>query len=150
MRSRYEVANLTVLKYYLLVLASITGLSTLLGLTQIIDAREGLEPEEAALAESHALHPSAPILDYVARRAGGPITLVRRFEYHFKLTDLRVVMLHYSSSGDAATGRAPALHLVEVYDTGRRGRPLLASASALASAVVLAAAVAVARRVRFF
>ena len=142
MVSRFEVPKLTTLKYYALVLASLTGLCTALQMTTIVDAREGLLPEEAEAASTHPLHPSRAVLDYVSRRAGAPLTgPVRRFEFMFRLVNLRVVMLHYASRADE--GVAPALHLVEVYE-GRASRAVGLTAGALAVAGVAAA---LARRV---
>ena len=107
--SPFEVRRkLTVARYYLLVLCTLTGLSTLIGLTKTIDASEG----SAAQAVTHPLHPDAQMLKYLERRAGAPVRLVRRFEFRFRLVGLHVVMLHYLSDSD---GR---LHLVEVYEAG--------------------------------
>jgi hypothetical protein len=102
--SPYEVKRLTVMTYWLLVLASLTGLSTLLGCTDVVDAREvdALPP--------HALHPSEAMMAYVRRRTVEEMRVCRRFEFDFRLGGLRVVMLHFRG----ASGR---LHLVEVYDS---------------------------------
>ena len=104
--SPYEVHSLTLTKYYFLVLSTLTGLSTLLGLTDVMDATECTGTDAKAL--DHPLHPSPPLLAYLERRCGGAVTLARRFEYRFRLVGLQVIMLHYRSDD----GR---LHLVEVY-----------------------------------
>lgn len=133
--SRFEVRGLGLLKYYLLVLASLTGLCTILGQTEIIDAREGAIEADG----SHRLHPSPAILAYVEQRAGAPIRMVRRFEFVFRLVRLRVVMLHFASMGNEEKGIRPALHLVEVYEKPRAASLFLAPAAAAAGLAVLLA-----------
>ena len=110
--SRYEVKRLTVLAYWLLVLASFTGLSTLLGRTDVLDAREVEvinEREVDDVLPPHALHPSEAMMAYVRRKAGERVRPCRRFEFNFRLACLSVVMLHFRGE---TTGR---LHLVEIY-----------------------------------
>ena len=108
--SPYEVRKLTMLAYYSLVLCSLTGLCTILGQTRLVDAREGgtLTTDRAAL--QHRLHPTEPLSSYLVRRVGSPVSLLRRFEYRFRLVGLHVIMLHYFSEADRR------LHLVEVYE----------------------------------
>ena len=105
--SKHEVAKLTVFKYFVLVFWTFTGLCTLLGLTDTLRAADS---KLAPVGSGSPLDPSPAILSYVERRAGAPVTLVRRFEYRFKLCWLRVVMLHFRS--EQADG-ASRLHLVE-------------------------------------
>ena len=110
--SRYEVKRLTVLAYWLLVLASFTGLSTLLGCTDVIDARDVdviNEREVDDVLPPHGLHPSEAMMAYVRRKAGERVRPCRRFEFNFRLAGLAVVMLHFRGE---TTGR---LHLVEIY-----------------------------------
>ena len=123
-RSPYEVPLLTLGKYYALVLATLTGLSTMLGLTEILDAREDLDGVPLA---PHPLYPGPAILAYVARRVGAPLVAVRRFEYRFRLVGLRVVMLHYRTAKDER------LHLIEVYESRL---PLALAPKAAATAVL--------------
>ena len=125
-RSRYEVSNLTTIKYYLLVLATLTGLCTIVGRTDIVDARD--KSADLALQQSHSLHPSAAMLSYVTRRVGTAVTAMRRFEYNFRLVGLSVVMCHYKTADDR-------LHLIEVYESRYR---LLIPAVVAAFAAVLA------------
>ena len=110
--SRYEVKRLTVFAYWLLVLASFTGLSTMLGCTDVIDAREAEiinEQEVDDVLPPHGLHPSEAMMAYVRRKAGERMRPCRRFEFNFRLAGLAVVMLHFRGE---TTGR---LHLVEIY-----------------------------------
>jgi hypothetical protein len=110
--SRYEVKRLTVFTYWLLVLASFTGLSTMLGRTDVLDAREVdviNEKEVDDVLPPHALHPSEAMMTYVRRKAGERVRPCRRFEFNFRLAGLAVVMLHFRGE---TTGR---LHLVEIY-----------------------------------
>ena len=110
--SRYEVKRLTVFAYWLLVLASFTGLSTLLGRTDTLDARNVdviNEKEVDDVLPPHGLHPSEAMMAYVRRKAGERVRPCRRFEFDFRLAGLAVVMLHFRGE---TTGR---LHLVEIY-----------------------------------
>ena len=110
--SRYEVKRLTVFAYWLLVLASLTGLSTMLGRTDVLDARECEiinEREVDDVLPPHGLHPSEAMMTYVRRKAGERVSPCRRFEFNFRLACLSVVMLHFRGE---TTGR---LHLVEIY-----------------------------------
>ena len=112
--SRYEVKRLTVFAYWLLVLASLTGLSTMLGCTDTVDARVVdviNEQEVDDVLPPHGLHPSEAMMAYVRRKAGERVRPCRRFEFNFRLAGLAVVMLHFRGE---TTGR---LHLVEIYHT---------------------------------
>jgi len=108
-RSRFEVETLTLLNYYALVLATLTGVSTVLGLTEIVEAKDW-EHDTGAGRSEHPLDPSPTICEYLARRAGSPATPIRRFEFNFKLVALRVVMMHFRSADPER------LHLVEFYE----------------------------------
>ena len=110
--SRYEVKRLTVFAYWLLVLASLTGLSTMLGCTDTVDARVVdviNEQEVDDVLPPHGLHPSEAMMAHVRRKAGERVRPCRRFEFNFRLACLSVVMLHFRGE---TTGR---LHLVEIY-----------------------------------
>ena len=148
--SRYEVVGLTVFKYYALVLYSLTGLCTALGLTRTIDAREdllnglpALNGEAESRVAAHPLHPSPAILEYVSRRSGSPsLTVVRRFEFDFKLVGLRVVMLHLRGARPPATadscGLSPEpLHLIEVYELARGVRLAVGAAMVMSASWAL-------------
>lgn len=124
----YEVQALTLLKYYLLVLWSMTGLCSLLRQTQTVDASElvGGDGEKRAVAkppEDHALSVHPFVVDALASRHGvagvrDSVRLIRRFEFRFRLTGLWVAMHHYK--GVDAHG-VETLSLVEVY----RGAPMV-------------------------
>ena len=117
---KYEAKNLSLLGYYLLVLFSCTGLSTLLGLTETLDASE---TSDAPTPEVDPL-----VLSYLGR--GKPIHLVRRFCYNFRLPGIHVVMLHYACDGQ--------LHLVEVFEW-RRGWLFWLAVTFLAAVAMLVA-----------
>ena len=56
--SPYEVQTLRLIDYYLLVAVTLTGLSTLLGLTDTVDAREGADGLDLdPVVLEHPLHP---------------------------------------------------------------------------------------------
>ena len=118
--SPYEVKRLTTFGYWLLVLVSLTGLSTLLGFTDTLDATE-VEVINAREVDDvlppHPLHPSEAVMQYVRRKSGEAVRPCRRFEYNFRLAGLSVVMLHFRGQ---TTG---FLHLVEIYDS-RLPRPI--------------------------
>ena len=127
--------SLSLFSFYFLVLISLTGLSTLLGQTTMIDARvmpddtAGERERENGLTSviTPDLTVNRVVLEYLAahtssRNLYASVKLKRRFEYHFKLAGVKVVMLHFISTdrdGQAIlddSGRE-ILHLVEVYDT---------------------------------
>lgn len=135
-RSPWEPSTLNLFTYYLLVLFSLTGLSTLLGQTSVLDARalssdsdsDGLERQrQLCSAETPRLVVDQIALDYLvapgsSRPLAHAVQLKRRFEYNFKLAGVRVVMLHFISLGPDGTPVFDAagneiLHLVEVYET---------------------------------
>lgn len=104
----------TLLGYYLMVLLSLTGFSTLFKQTKFLVAREesGKEiPRDAVLSGVHdkklQVHPC--VLDYIKNQTGSKsLTFKRRFEFHFGgLVKLSVMMLHIQSE--------KGLSLVEVY-----------------------------------
>lgn len=106
---------LTPLSYYMLVLLSLTGLSTLLGLTDFRMAdefpTEGVEEVKPPLTSSHksTLRVEPHVLEYCKRHTQAKsIFLKRRFEYRFRIVGLEVVMLHFQCD-------QKKLHLVEVY-----------------------------------
>jgi hypothetical protein len=105
----YEVigsgmSGLNIFTYYSLVLSSLTGLSTLLGATTTITSEEDLggitDPTVTPDIKDY-LHPGHP----------SPHTLIiRRFEYHFMLPDIRVKMWHL-------LGEDGKLSLLEIYQS---------------------------------
>lgn len=129
---------LHLVSYYALVLFSLTGISTLLRMTKIIDVQDYTESgglsvwkEDKPITETKSIENTEVyarecVLNYVENHVkkynlkdsnknhqGGKISLKlqRRFEYNFRLCGgLNVIMLHLSSS------ECPdVLHLVEVY-----------------------------------
>mmetsp|Transcript_38534 Transcript_38534/g.44910 ORF Transcript_38534/g.44910 Transcript_38534/m.44910 type:complete len:224 (-) Transcript_38534:178-849(-) len=124
--SHYEQSNVDPVLYYILVLISLTGLSTLLGLTDFIDVRETSKDEDLVSKHDARLKVDPYILQYISRRVayGGdnaedeskvelpPLKLIRRFEYKFHIPQIEVVMLHFTSP---APNGGELLHLVEVY-----------------------------------
>jgi len=138
--SKWEVTSLNLFSYYGLVVASLTGLSTLLGCTETIDARAVQDDEDAELPRlksrrTLSLSLEKIVLDYLSQPppitsgcssttvAPSCVKLVRRFEYHFKLCGIRVMMLHFVSvrpDGKVEYDEEgkERLHLVEVYECG--------------------------------
>lgn len=110
----FEVRTLTLLKYYALVLWSLTGLCTLLRQTRTLDAA-GEDDEKPLLPTPLAVHRN--VVECLRARTGASrVTLARRFEFRFRLIGLWVAMHHYRS----ASGGEGRLHLVEVYQFDRR------------------------------
>lgn len=88
--SPWEVESLDLRKYYLLVLASLTGLSTLIGLTRCVDSREDDNLASEGPSLTSRVHPSLAVDDAILRYLvqedqGATVRLVRRFEYNFML-----------------------------------------------------------------
>mmetsp|Transcript_12397 Transcript_12397/g.15702 ORF Transcript_12397/g.15702 Transcript_12397/m.15702 type:complete len:245 (-) Transcript_12397:104-838(-) len=152
-KSRDIIANydgsilLNLLSYYALVVASFTGLCTLLGMTDTVEMEEysgqgdrGVQvwPLEKSnhdislLARSSKKEPLIRIEDSVFKYmedhvyryttdqkvakmslddSGPKFYLKRKFEYHFRLVSLHVIMVHFSCTYKGHTN----LHLVEVY-----------------------------------
>lgn len=124
-RSPWEPQSLTLSKYYMLCLVSLTTLSTLLGQTDVLDARETDNAQQRPLgptaAKPASLTVDAMVEDYLlvankieSSSSGGSnsneiekksnwcgsassVEVQRRFEYHFKLAGVKVVMWHYRS-----------------------------------------------------
>ena len=108
----YEVTSLSVLKYYALVILSMTGLCSALRQTATIEATEDADMGVIVKATSSselAVHPN--VIDALARRHGS-VSLVRRFEFSFRLIGLWVAMYHFAAA--EPNGRE-TLSLVEVY-----------------------------------
>jgi hypothetical protein len=111
---------LTTTSYYMLVLFSLTGMSTLLGWT---DFRMAQEFEDATTQDAQppltsqykeCLRVEPSVLEYCKRHSSAEVlVLKRRFEYHFRLVGLEVVMLHFLCNHNK-------LHLVEVYHFNNR------------------------------
>ena len=118
--SRYDYSPkgvLTPLSYYLLVLISLTGLSTLLGMTDFQVAKEYPDPDSASKEatttlgsdSNDALQVETYVLHYCKNYTqANTIYLKRQFEYRFRLVGLEVIMLHFLCDQNK-------LHLVEVY-----------------------------------
>lgn len=112
--AKFEIFRLDLLGYYFLVLLTLTGLSTLLGFTDVVDVRENIE----GLGESSSDDDKIPgylkvdnsIIQFLNERSGGQtVRMIRRFEFKFRLVGIHVAMMHYASKNDKL------LHLVEVY-----------------------------------
>ena len=120
-RLPHEVKSLTLLKYYALVLFSLTGLCSMLRQTETLDANE----DAAALAASDDCganrdHPLRvhPIVIHALASRHGSAQLVRRFEYRFRLLGLHVCMYHFRGRVDGS--QQDSLSLVEVFKFGWR------------------------------
>ena len=133
---KYDASISTnLLSYYLLVISSFTGISTLLGLTDTVDKfetdidvwplkRRKPDEFESSILKSK-LDPRMEICDDVFKYIENEIfqdwgrdeneapifTLKRKFEYRFRLVGLNVIMVHFESLYAEET----RLHLVEVY-----------------------------------
>lgn len=133
---------LSLLTYYLLVVLSMTGLSTLLGMTDFVDRREIHETDQAVVvkgkgakgtkeedeitlspllqsARDPSVSVSADALQYVARRSNvgnlSDFRIIRRFEYDFRMAGgLNVIMIHVTTPAKSI-GEPQPLHLIEVY-----------------------------------
>ena len=112
--------KMTTLTYYILVLYSLTGLSTLLRLTDFRMAQEfpvdnSKEAEPPLTSKYNSLLRVEPeVLEHCKRKSNAQtIFLKRRFEYNFKLLGFEVVMLHFLCDQNK-------LHLVEVYHINNR------------------------------
>ena len=113
----HEVRSLTSLKYYALVLCSLTGFCSLLRLTEVISAQEVPLACSGGTRASHPLSVHPSVIDALARRhADGlreSVRLIRRYEFKFRLVGLWVAMHHYASTNRRGER---TLSLVEVYD----------------------------------
>ena len=123
MRSKWEVASLNLLTYYVLVVVSLTGLSTWLKQTSVLEAREqGLQLDRALVSTANPhLKIDQCVLNYLLAEdsRAKAVMVKRRFEFHFRLADVEVVMLHLVSLGSDGEpilrGGRQVTHLVEVY-----------------------------------
>jgi hypothetical protein len=107
------------LTYYLLVLITFTGLSTLLQQTEIRMAEETLlklDSDNTVICSPHdgRLKVDSSVLDYVLRQHNSTnLKLTRRFHFYFGgLVPISVIMLHLECNQGL-------LHLVEVYRVER-------------------------------
>lgn len=114
--------------YYLLVLYSLTGLSTLLGLTDEVDAREFPAGDESPAPQegskwlrsdrNESVAVSREAIDYCrcatfctkskhssegCAEGSQSIRLRRRFEYDFRLIGANVIMLHFTTTNNAGS-----------------------------------------------
>jgi hypothetical protein len=96
---------LNLLTYYLLVWASFTGLSTLLGLTKTMCTKENMEK---GLDESEIVDITEDILSYLNYSSSKDCKVVRKFEYKFRIPLIHVKMYHI-------IGNDNKLHLVEIF-----------------------------------
>ncbi len=141
--------SLNLFSYYFLVLLSLTGLSTLLGMTDTIQMAEYSQQEQKEknlcvwplekrncddqlLMRSSIKEPSIKLGNSVFQylenhtiqstkgkevaltdsKEGRPtFHLKRKYEYHFRLINTHVIMVHFSCTHQGQT----SLHLVEVY-----------------------------------
>lgn len=95
--------------YYMLVLCSLTGLSTLLGMTQTLVAQEQLDPIDVSKSLAADFCEHLVVDTHVWRYLGGQeLALRRHFEFRFG-NFCAVVMYHVQ---DRTNGK---WHLVEVY-----------------------------------
>jgi len=135
---------LSLSKYYFEALFSLTGLSTLLCLTDIVEACD-LDDLDSHRSPSHFLKSAivpelevdSRVLQYLAnhsadnrgtmsnraRVSAHSVKLVRKFEFLFRLSGTRAVILHFKSvTGAGEVVKDPkgreVLHCVEVYETG--------------------------------
>ena len=124
----YHVKSLNTWGYYLLVLFSLTGFSTALGMTEFLETSENFEKglESPEVTED--------IKDFVAQQSSTQLCalrVVRRFSFNFRITGLKVKMFHLSD----ADGK---LHLVEIYEPPFPRWPLLAVMFPIAAAGIVA------------
>ncbi|KAJ3305612.1 hypothetical protein HDV03_001257 [Kappamyces sp. JEL0829] len=105
--AHYDWTGYYTLTYYALVLASLTGLSTLLGCTNTVAATESLDstvPSKEILSD---------ILEYLAAKQGcqpSDLCMIRRFHFRFRLPGINVKMFHVRDKSHGP------LHLVEIYE----------------------------------
>ena len=108
-------ATLNLISYYLLVLVSLTGLSTLLRVTKYRETKEFDKDHLEEISDkwvskyNSRLHVEEHVLDYCKKHTNSQtLYLKRHFEFQFQLFGLDVVMLHFVCDQNK-------LHLVEVY-----------------------------------
>eukprot|EP00967_Tisochrysis_lutea_P079092 scaffold108045_cov40-Tisochrysis_lutea.AAC.1 len=110
--------GLTLFGYFALVVASFTGLSTLLQCTETMDAREvSPQDSERELPISEVESDELTLAkDYIRiySRSRYPTRLIRRFQFNFRLSGIKVRMFHFLTQPEGTKG-APQLHLVEFY-----------------------------------
>lgn len=123
--ARYDCGNgiLNLWSYYLLVIFSLTGLSTLFKQTKFLVAETVplqqvnlIDDETIVSKHNSVLKVDQNILNYVVNQTNSSsLQLQRKFEYHFGgLVPVSVMMLHFVCNKGL-------LHLVEVYQV-ERGR----------------------------
>ncbi len=119
--------ELNLWSYYLLVIVSFTGLSTLCKQTKFLVAENVPIQEQAFTAAEDLVSVYNPrlkvdqsVLNYVMKQtSSSSLQLARKFEYHFGLiVPVSVIMLHFQCNKGL-------LHLVEVYQV-ERGRRFFA------------------------
>ena len=123
----YQHDNLSVIGYYLLVIFSLTGLSTVLGLTDTLECLEDLDSGEG-LISGEINNDIYEHLQFTTRRYNfcGKVSLthdsklrvVRRFRYDFRLPGIKVQMFHILESYKTDKSEEDErLHLVEFYES---------------------------------
>jgi hypothetical protein len=126
--ARYDCSGgiLNLWSYYLLVIFSFTGLSTMCKQTKFLVA-ENVPVKEQAFAVEDLVSMHNPqlkvdqnVMNYVMKQtSSSSLKLVRKFEYHFgSILPVSVIMFHFRCNNGL-------LHLVEVYQV-ERGRHLFA------------------------
>lgn len=129
--ARYDCSDgiLNLWSYYLLVLISFTGFSTLCGQTKFLVAEEHVPLQQQQFFDvkdivvssyNPRLKVDQNVLNYVMKQTeSSSLKLARRFEYHFGgIVPVSVIMLHFVCNKGL-------LHLVEVYQV-ERGRRFFA------------------------
>jgi len=127
--ARYDCSGgiLNLASYYLLVVVSLTGLSTLFRQTKFLVAeqvpfqQQQVNVDDLVSKQSNSrLAVDQNVLNYVLQQTNSSsLQVVRRFEYHFGgLVPVSVIMLHFVCDKGL-------LHLVEVYHV-KRGRRIFA------------------------
>ncbi|KAI8892310.1 hypothetical protein BC833DRAFT_612099 [Globomyces pollinis-pini] len=102
----YHIKSLTLFSYYSLVLASLTGLSTLINLTHFFKPLEDFNGLNTKDIDEN-------ILDFISHQSSVDINhlkVIRKFEYTFYLPNLHVVMYHVLDG-------IGNIHLVEIYES---------------------------------
>ena len=150
----YEVTSLNIFTYYGLVLQSFTGLSTLLGLTNVVKSLETASMGSSSSSSGVSCSSSLPEVEWTdditseiqsylsshsttTASSSTPSTaattvVCRKFEYYFRLPMITVSMYHLYTPHD------DKLHLVEIYSQNSiMFYSLLAVGAAAATATAL-------------
>lgn len=113
--------------YYSMSWASMTGLSTFLGLTELEEAVEVPNSENLlnstfeevsdriAAVLPDKFNSSGIVYNYMAQIADADLKLVRYFRYHYKLAQIKVTVLHLTSLPKNTSSEV--LSVVMIYDS---------------------------------